>query len=314
VYWAAFDRDGGRIITGSADGLVVWDVASLSIVARHADFGDRSVIRGAFSPDRERLAVVSWDGTAAVFDCATWTMQARLKGHQTRPRGISWSMDGQRVITSEENALLHVWYPGRRPFAPVFDGHHGRVTTVAFTPDDSGILSVSNDTVRSFERSTGQIRFSITSRRSIAGMRAGIDGGRFIIFGATGLAEVYSSHDGALLAGLDAGKYPITNALFFDGGARAVTVAEDGQVRIHDVASTRSLKTISAHPGPIASAAIHEGRRWLATGGSDRTIRIFDIDSGAAVFASTPWPGPERGLDPLGHVFDVAFDAAGARL
>ena len=72
MYWVAFHPDDHQLVTGSTDGVSVWDLETGKRTAKAGDFRERSVIRGAFSPDGSRLAVVSWDHTGSILDCATW--------------------------------------------------------------------------------------------------------------------------------------------------------------------------------------------------------------------------------------------------
>ena len=62
-------------------------------LATVGDFRERSVIRGAFSPDGSRLAVIAWDQTGSILSCETWREERKLKG-LGRPRGVCWSPDG----------------------------------------------------------------------------------------------------------------------------------------------------------------------------------------------------------------------------
>src|SRR5262249_1016253 len=140
------------------------------------DFRERSVIRGAFSPDGTKLAVIAWDQTASLISCDGWREERKLKG-LGRPRGVCWSRDGSVVVTSDEATALHVWYRGARPPLPVLRGHGDRVTTATFHRDGRTVLTASADGIaRIFDAATGRRLQELRHGRPLASAKLASSG------------------------------------------------------------------------------------------------------------------------------------------
>lgn len=115
--------------------------------------------RAAFSPDNRLLAILTSDGVVAVhrlgeaspvFEVvvqANWG--AARGGEEPRQRlpfefgPIAFSPDGQCLVAAS-GAHVRVWDLTGRPIA-VLRGHEGAVSDLAFSPDGTRLVSVSND-------------------------------------------------------------------------------------------------------------------------------------------------------------------------
>ena len=60
-----------------------------------------------FSPNGERVATVSEDGTVKVWDARTGTVLATLTGHTGPVYDVVYSPDGNRVATAGSNGRTH---------------------------------------------------------------------------------------------------------------------------------------------------------------------------------------------------------------
>jgi dipeptidyl aminopeptidase/acylaminoacyl peptidase len=63
----------------------------------------------SWSPDGQRLATGSEDGTATVWQAASGRELLILKGHTSSIHSVSWSPDGQRLATGSEDGTAKVW-------------------------------------------------------------------------------------------------------------------------------------------------------------------------------------------------------------
>ena len=92
---------------------------------------------------------------------------------------------------------------------------------------------------------------------------------------------------------------------FSPDGSLLVSGAEEGPIRIWDVASRRLLRTLEGHTGCVYSVAFSPNGCFLASGSKDETIRIWDMPTGTV----------QRVLqDPPAQVFGVAFSPNGRYL
>jgi WD40 repeat protein/tRNA A-37 threonylcarbamoyl transferase component Bud32 len=312
VYWVAFHPDDRQLVTGSTDGVSVWDLATGRRTARAGDFRERSVVRGAFSPDGSKLAVVSWDHTGSIFDCATWREETKLRG-MGRPRGICWSADGESVVTTDEATAARVWYAGARRHLPVLEGHGDRVIGAAFLEDGEKVLTTSVDgKARIFDAATGALLRALDHGKPLVAARLGTMGTVLTVGG--GRIGVWDGASGARLRELVQPGASAVDAWPRTGG-RVFAIYDDGAPRLWNAEAGTVLQAFEAHGGPVQCAAFLDGSELVATGGADRTVKVHDLARKTTIrsFSYAARTESPAGTS-LARVFALAFTKGGDRL
>jgi WD40 repeat protein len=77
----------------------------MKVLAGHTD--TVSMVR--WSPDGQRIASASNDGTLRLWDAGTGAEVAILNGHTHRVRSVDWSPDGRRLASASEDGTVRVW-------------------------------------------------------------------------------------------------------------------------------------------------------------------------------------------------------------
>jgi len=309
LFWAGLHPSGRWLATTGEEGLVVWEPRTGERLLERDTFQRRPVTHGAFSPDGSRLAVVSWDESARIYEVDGWREERRFLGH-ARPMGACWSRKGHRIVTAEENGACRIWYPAERPFLQVLGGHRSEVTSACFVPGTGEALTASRDgTVRLWDSRTGASRGQLQGHAApVLRARPGAAGDPIVTASADGTARLWD-RSGRCLQVLRGHSGAVTDAWFVDGDRQVFTISDDGSARTWDVRTGQPRHLFQGHEGAIACAAFHPGRPWAATGGSDRTVRIWDLEQGRAVWSSVPWSDPRLVfMEEPRHVFGVCFD------
>jgi WD40 repeat protein len=247
VHWVDFAPGDQRVVFGSSAGLCVHDLRTGRLVAQHADFHDRSVFRGAFSPDGSRLAVVAFDDTARIYDTHSWQLLQVLHGVMTRSRGLAWNHRGTRLYTV--GGCLQSWYVGERPFLPVAKGLPGRLVSARYSQRGERIVAANAD---------GDVRvFDTEHLRELAALSTGVPlrdarllgtGSRLLLLGN----DVPTRLAAGGLPDLALGTVPAT-AAFELGDGRIVLTGADGEVRVHDPSTGALLHSVKCHAEAIVA-------------------------------------------------------------
>jgi len=284
--------DGGRLATGSYDGLArVWDTpvggsgadeasAPLQTLAGHGgpDFSLKWHVRGSL------LLSGSVDKTAIVWDADSGSALQTYACHAAPVLDVDWRPvdgvpggDGGGVdASSSDTPVFATCSTDRRiqvcalgPEAPLatLAGHADEVNAVRWSPDGARLASCSDDgTARIWDPAPG---------------------GR----GCT-----------ATLAGHAKEVYTLCWAPPSAPRPCLATASFDATVRLWDPATGVCTATLAGHAQPVYSVAFSPDGTHVASGAFDRCLHVWRVADGALV----------RTFRGKGGIFEVAWDPSGA--
>jgi len=186
-------------------------------------------------------------------------------------------------------------------------GHTGLVSSAAFSPDGTRIVTASWDnTARVWDTPSGGSLAVLQGHTGPVNWAAFSPGGtRIVTASDDNTARVWDTFSGRSLAVLQGHTGPVNWAAFSPDGTRIVTASGDETARVWDAASGRSLAVLQGHTDWVHSAAFSPDGTRIVTASKDDTARVWDAASG-------------RSLAVLqGHtdqVFSAAFSPDGAHI
>ncbi len=126
-----------------SDNVFLWGLASGQVLtlSGHVDWGGDVV----FSPNGQRLASTSQDGSTLLWDTATGRSVLSLGGHNGGVQGVAFSPDGTRLATAGVDKMVMVWDANTGERLLTLSGHTDEVWGVAFSPDGRQLASVGAD-------------------------------------------------------------------------------------------------------------------------------------------------------------------------
>jgi Tol biopolymer transport system component len=206
-------------------------------------------------------------------------------------------------------ALLDAWLRNREKLDLL--GHHGPVTSVAFSPDGKRVVTGSSDnTARVWDLSGATPTATLLDdhRGPVTSVAFSPDGKRVVtgsddntarawdLSGATPAATVLEGHRGW-----------VTSVAFSPDGNRVVTGSRDNTAQVWDLSgATPTATLLDGHRGPVSSVAFSPDGKRVVTGSDDNTARVWDLSR--ATPAATLLDGHRR------RVMSVAFSPDGKRV
>lgn len=195
---------------------------------------------------------------------------------------VKFSHDGKYLATSAMS--LHevlLWDVATGKLLKTLGGYPDLVTKLAFSPDDSELLTGSFDgTPRLWNVHTGQLIRSLSGHSGWVVGVAFAPSGRFIATGGSdGSARIWDRASGAELQRLAVAEGE-QKVVFSPDSSTLLTGGGDNVLHLWDVATGRQIRAFSGPSGTIRAIAFSPDGRYVAGGSDDKTIGIWDAASG----------------------------------
>ncbi|GLZ03979.1 hypothetical protein Acsp03_14450 [Actinomadura sp. NBRC 104412] len=265
----------GRIVSACKDHTArVW-----------ADDGTSKVLRGhtdeiwsvAWSPDGERVATASHDGTARI-----WTADGAevsvVRLHDDWVRDVAWSHAGSRLATASDDRTVRLWEPAQDAAPLVLDGHKDTVRGVSWSPDDERLASGSHDgTVRIWEARTGRHLMTLNMQGSPVRALSWSPDGRLIAAVSDNTQVVIWDAAQGTRTGVLSGHDGWIWSMAWSPDSRVLaTASADGTARLWDPEAAHELAVAAMHDDDVWDVSWSPDGRHLATASSDRTVRVWE--------------------------------------
>jgi WD40 repeat protein len=192
-----------------------------------------------FSPDSQRLASTSRDGSVMVWNPRTGQQLQVFTAHEGGVRCAAWSPDSKHVASGGDDKSVRMWDAGRgTQLIEPLHGHAREVTCVSFCSNASTLVSASGESIIVWKL-RGGVRAAMSQK---------IDVQTFWV------KNIALSPDDVHVAGTA-------------GYGKAVTV--------WDVATGQFVRALQGHKKAVVSVAWSSDGQYIVTGSDDDTIRMW---------------------------------------
>ncbi len=283
MHVATFSPDGKRILTGSDDGVRVWSTSTHRKIGSGDTWSTSPSYGAAWRPNGREYSLGSDNGISYGFTARTQAFVSQYGQRQpTTIRSISYSADGELVVTAGTDSKARVWGAETGNLLLTLSGHDGPIDSAQFSPVDTELLTASAD-------------------------------------GTAKLWEAAPIEQKAQWAGR--GDFPnVYTAAFDPVDGRKVVAAGSEQTRVYDVAKP-AAKPVRFGPSDLLYSSSaqysHDGKRVVTTDGETQ-VMIWDADKLSKPLVSfhiTSEPRCSHRLTTSAQILGSAtFDSTGERI
>lgn len=248
----AWSPNGARIVSGSSDTTIrIWDIQQAIGVMTLFGHSQR-VTSVDWSADGNRIVSGSYDYTIRLWDANNGTPITTFQTSSLNTAGSSnivssvrFSPNGERIAVGAggDVGLLLVLDALSGQVLATLTGHLGSITSVAFSPSGSRVVSGGNDhSVRIWDAKTGA------------------------------LINTLSGHNGM-----------VRSVAWSRDEARAISGAMDHTIRVWDVRTGLTVATFAGHADAVRSMSLSADGALLVSGSWDETIRVWNMNTGPRI-------------------------------
>jgi WD40 repeat protein/tRNA A-37 threonylcarbamoyl transferase component Bud32 len=247
----------------------------------------------AFSNTGKLLATGGFDGSIQVWDIGSRKLVSTLRGTLKAPSfDLCFSPDDNLLAFSTQLFLIALWDLRSETEQAVFQGHGGRVNSMAFSPDGKRLASAGHDgTVRIWEttRGTGS---SLQRPRTNGFLRVSFSPDSRLLAATTvdATVQLFDAATEELVAILKRSSNRTDVSLSWFVRDVPVDFSRDGRLlaagngnhtaSIWDLGERRELHLLTNHSSFVHSLGFAPDGLTLATGSHDKTLRLWDVKSG----------------------------------
>ncbi|MFI7642585.1 NACHT and WD repeat domain-containing protein [Nonomuraea sp. NPDC049400] len=238
VYRLSFTPDGRTLLSGGADGLRLWDVATRREIAQERTLSSAVISAdGRFVAAQKNKSIVFWD----IARRAETGPRITVPGHTDLITAMATSPDGATVATAgfDNRVRLFDAATGRELQGPSYAAQGGFVNAMAFSPDGRRLAFTASDySVRLWD---------VPNRRAV------------------GIGLIPEDGSTNTLA-------------FGPDGEVLVTGLSDGDVQLWDLRTYRPLGSpMIGHAKGVTALSYSRDGTTVATVSDDKTARLWDV-------------------------------------
>lgn len=244
-----------------------------------------------WSPDGTRLVTTSEDGTARIWNTATWEEEIVLLGHDGEVFTAFWSPDGTRIATAGNDGNAIIWDAATGMILQTLS-HSDRITEANWSPNGTAIVTGSYDgTAKVWNAITGELQLILEGHEDFVEVaKWSPDGTLLATASGDGTARIWDSATGKELFLLSSHDDAVIDVSWSPDGTRLASGSFDGTAKVWDIASGEELHTLQGEglgeirwviwsPDGTRILTVERGRNQ-----ADGTAAVWDSETGNRQF------------------------------
>lgn len=222
----------------------------------------------------------------AINRASSWRMTLPNHYHADWIRQAVFSPDGQTIATASDDQTARLWDVKTGKELCHFEGHEGRVLSVAFSPDGKTMATGGEDkTIRLWNIETGQeIRQFIGHTDWVRSVVFSKNGKEILSVSNDRMAYLWNVETGQQIRQFKGHADRVLAVAFSPNGRNIATASGDKSVRLWDIETGKEIRRFTGHTDRVWAVAFSPDGKMIATGSGDKTVRLWDTESAAKLY------------------------------
>ncbi|MEO8612823.1 MAG: AAA family ATPase, partial [Chloroflexota bacterium] len=288
VWDVAFSPDAKTVLSASQDKtLILWDAATGQQIRQFEGHTDavRSV---AFSADGKTALSGSQDSSLILWDVATGKPIRKFESGGP-VNDVAFSKSGFTAISGGTGSVITLWnVQSGEPltqFGADGEGHKSDIWSLAYTPDETGMISGSDDdTLILWSFESGQpVRRFVGHNARVTSVSVSPDGKEAVSSGEDNAVLVWDLGTAAILDRFMGHTSPVYGVAFAPDNAHVLSASWDGTLRLWDLDNGAQVHQFNGDTGQVLAVAYSPDGTQALSGGANNTIIQWDVKTGAVL-------------------------------
>ncbi|KNC96819.1 snoRNA-binding rRNA-processing protein PWP2 [Spizellomyces punctatus DAOM BR117] len=288
VVSVAFHAASSLLVVGFTSGIFgIWELPDFTNI-HTLSISQKKITATAINSSGEWLAF----GSSALGQLLVWEWQSesyvlKQQGHHHEMSCLSYSQDGQFVITGGDDGKVKLWNTQTGFCFVTFTEHSAGVTAVEFAKQGQIVFSASLDgTVRAFDLIRYRNFRTFTTPTPVQFSCLAVDpSGEVVCAGSSDTFEIFvwSVQTGKLLDILTGHEGPVSHLTFSPSEGILASGSWDKTVRMWDVFGKDRAQEAMEHQAEVISIAYRPDGKVLAASTLDGQVSLWNVNEGKQV-------------------------------
>jgi WD40 repeat protein len=231
----------------------------------------------SFSPDSKTIATGSDYGNIKLWNLEGEELKIDLMSHNATVADISFSPDGRSIISGYSDGNTKLWNLKGEELESI-SRHSNGVTSVSFSPDGKIIASVSDKTIKLWNRNPGFSEITINSSSSDAflGLSFSPDGKTIASASGEGI-KLWSLENQlpTLTVPIESASVSATK-VSFSSDHKTIAFGDGDTIKLWNL-NGQKLKTLVGHSDYVTSVSFSPNGKTIASASNDHTVKVWDM-------------------------------------
>ncbi|AGY58115.1 caspase family protein [Gloeobacter kilaueensis] len=237
----------------------------------------------SFSPDGERIASASADGTVRLWSRRGTLLQV-LRGHTGEVTQVRFAPNGERIATAGIDRTVRLWDNGGHLLQTLI-GHGRGIYGLSFSPDGQLLATASADrTIRLWRMDGTALRTLHGHTGPVLGVAFSPDGQLLATASADRTVRLWRT-DGTALRTLRGHSDWVQGVAFSPDSRTLATGSLDKTVRLWK-RSGEPVAVLRGHTDAVPAVRFSPDGRFIASASFDKTVRLWQLNAQPAAILS----------------------------